>query len=358
MRRPPSQAAAAAAPTDRRGPTVNRRQAISAGLAGLGTAAGLTEERVEGQVSFGRTAARRDAASGEAPDGQSRLVYDAPETQTWRIGLRLETPVTCVNVHATFPIPMDWPEQTVRVTGKSIDPAVGAWTTRDLLEGARQVVLRIPRVPAGRTAELMFEFEIERSRILPPDKTDDLVIPQRTPRELRRYMGNSPYIDTTHRTIRDAWREIATQDAQNDWQRVEQIYEYVREHVRYLEGPIRTASESLQAGEGDCEEMTSLFVALSRNARVPARMVWIPGHCYPEFYLRDASGNGHWFPCQAAGTRQFGQMDEYRPVLQKGDKFKPPESRTPTRYAAEFFKCDKRGSRDPDPDFIREQLPG
>ena len=102
--------------------------------------------------------------------------------------------------------------------------------------------------------------------------------------------------------------------------------------------------------------MTSLFVALCRNARVPARMVWIPEHCYPEFYLEDADGNGHWFPCQAAGTRQFGRMDEYRPVLQKGDRFKVPEKRAPMRYVSEFFKCDKKGKGDPRPNFIREMI--
>jgi hypothetical protein len=102
--------------------------------------------------------------------------------------------------------------------------------------------------------------------------------------------------------------------------------------------------------------MTSLFVALCRNARIPARMVWIPDHCYPEFYLEDGEGKGHWFPCQAAGTRQFGRMDEYRPVLQKGDRFKVPEKRQPQRYVAEFFKCDRTVKRDPRPEFIREML--
>ena len=52
--------------------------------------------------------------------------------------------------------------------------------------------------------------------------------------------------------------------------------------------------------------------------------VWVPGHCYPEFYLEDAEGRGHWIPCQAAGTRAFGSMPEHRPILQKGDNFRVP----------------------------------
>ena len=50
--------------------------------------------------------------------------------------------------------------------------------------------------------------------------------------------------------------------------------------------------------------------------------VQVPGHVYAEFYLLDAEGAGHWYPCQLAGTRAFGSMPEHRPVLQKGDNFR------------------------------------
>ncbi len=211
-------------------------------------------------------------------------------------------------------------------------------------------------VPAGSTVEMTMTLSIERSRILPPDRTDDLVIPKRPARELRVYTGNSPYIDASNARIRAASKELAAMAAENDWDRVEQIYDYVRDNVKYVEGKLKNASQALRDGTGDCEEMTSLFVALCRNASIPARMVWIPDHCYPEFYLEDGDGNGHWFPCQAAGTRQFGRMDEYRPVLQKGDRFKVPEKRTPVRYVAEFFRCDRKGKKDPRPNFVREML--
>ena len=292
----------------------------------------------------------------ESPGGSSRLTYDSPQTQFWRIGLVLETPVTCTNVLATFTVPMDWPEQKVVVTGQDVDSSVTRWEVRDLPGGARQVVLQIARVPAGSTVNATFNFQIDRARILGPEVTDDLVIPKRPDRELRLYMGNSPYIDSSNGRIRNASRELAAMEAENDWQRGEQIYDYVREHVQYVEGSLKNASDALKDGTGDCEEMTSLFVALCRNARIPARMVWIPDHCYPEFYLEDPQGQGYWFPCQAAGTRQFGRMDEYRPVLQKGDRFKVPEKKVPVRYVSEFFRCSRRGKSDPRPNFVREQL--
>ena len=287
---------------------------------------------------------------------KSRLTYESPETQNWRIGLILTTPVACSNVFATFPVPMNWPEQKVTVTGQEIDRRVSKWNVRDVAAGAKQVVLQIPRVTAGSTVEVTLTMSVERSRILPPTQTDDLKIPKRLPRELRIYSGPSPYIDSTNARIKAVSRELASRDAKNDWDRVEQIYDWVRENVKYVEGKLKNASVALKDGHGDCEEMTSLFVALCRNAKVPARMVWIPDHCYPEFYLEDGDGNGHWFPCQAAGTRQFGRMDEYRPVLQKGDRFKVPEKRTPVRYVSEFFKCDRHGKGSPRPKFIREMI--
>ena len=74
--------------------------------------------------------------------------------------------------------------------------------------------------------------------------------------------------------------------------------------VEYRFDPkIKEARAALDDGYGDCEELTSLFIAMCRINKIPARAVWVPGHCYPEFYLEDEQGNGHWYPCQAAGQR-------------------------------------------------------
>lgn len=306
------------------------------------------------------------AAGGAAVKGddagapESLLTYDSPQTQTWKIGLILETGRTqCGNVLSTFPVPTDWPEQTVRLVDQEVDGYVTYWRPRELPGGVKQVVLGMNHVPAAAEVKLLLTFEIERSRILGPETTDHLEIPKRISRDLRFATGNSPYIDASHPRIKAAAREIAAMPAENDWEKVEQIYDWVREKIEYTEGKLKSASDALIDGTGDCEEMTSLFVALCRNHRIPARMVWIPGHCYPEFYLVDAKGEGAWFPCQAAGTRQFGRMDEYRPVLQKGDRFKVPELSAPQRYVSEFFSCKKlRGSGEPDPHFVRELIDG
>ncbi|WP_153557110.1 transglutaminase-like domain-containing protein [Roseimaritima sediminicola] len=319
-------------------------------------ALGLASPSVYAQAGLDPDAG--DPAADEAGADRPLLEYADGQTQTWQIGLRLETRgANCVNIQATFPVPVEWPEQKVRLVDQQVDPLVSNWGPRDLAGGVRQVRVLMDRAPAGSEVALLLTFEIERSRILgpTPEQAAELRIPKRIDRELRLAMGNSPYIQTTDARIRAVAREIAAMEAENDWHRVELAYDWVRDNVTYTEGPIKAADEALRDGTGDCEELTSLFIAICRNLRVPARMVWIPGHCYPEFYLEDAEGNGHWFPCQVAGTRQFGKMDEYRPVLQKGDRFKVPEHSAPQRYVSEFFTCNKlRGNGDPQPVFIRE----
>lgn len=303
-------------------------------------------------------AADGDDAATPAADAAPLLTYDSPKSQTWRVGLILRSNrASCSAVQATFPIFANWPEQSVQLVDQHVDRHVTAWTTRTIGRGVRQVQLVMPFVPPGNEVEVTFTFQVQRSRILGPEDTSGLQIPPRLTAETRSGMGNSPYIDASDARIKAAARQLAEQPADSDWQRVEQIYDWVREQVRYTEGPIRSASQALRDGTGDCEELSSLFIAICRASRIPARIVWIPGHCYPEFYLEDQQERGAWFPCQAAGTRQFGQMDEYRPVLQKGDRFKVPEKRLPQRYVSEFFTCKTKGG-DPTPTFVRDQLDG
>ncbi|MEM9365166.1 MAG: transglutaminase-like domain-containing protein [Planctomycetota bacterium] len=301
-------------------------------------------------------------ASGD-PAPSPVLRYDNPQTSRWRLGIEINTPTKLRAAVATFPVPIDWPEQTVKVLGRDVDDRVASIAPQDLGEGARRMSIGIPELPANAEATITLDFEIVKQDIVGPDKglADQLQVPKRLDRTLKQYMGNSPMIDASHVRIRMLSREINAMDHENAWARVRKIYEVVRERVKYREGEITKASTALIDGKGDCEDMTSLFVALCRNSRIPARMVWIPGHCYPEFYLEmPVAGQrlpqGVWLPCQAAGSDQFGSMQEKRFVLQKGDRFSIPGQRQPVRYVTETFRCDLVGSKGPRIRTIREEL--
>ncbi|MEM9826944.1 MAG: transglutaminase-like domain-containing protein [Planctomycetota bacterium] len=354
--------------------SLNRRRMLvhSAGLSlsavslsGLASTRGLSDEPA-GVKSAGEGDPAADSASTAAastatppvgtPSDYAPRVAASPSIETWRFGLMLDTPSTLTNIQATFPIPRDWPEQKVEVVTQNFDPRM-RFSVRDLPgDLAKQVVVVSPKVVAGSTVNAYVDLKITKHNLMAPVQTDGLEWPQRVQKDMRNFIASSPHIDTSHGTIKRAYRDLVPNLPDGTWERVEAIYDFVRQEVRYEEGPIRNASDALKTGKGDCEDMTSLFVALCRNAKVPARMVWIPGHCYPEFYLRQPEGSGHWYPCQAAGSRAFGEMQETRPIMQKGDRFKVPEAKTPVRYLAETFRCSKQGRGNPKPKFLMEKI--
>ena len=180
--------------------------------------------------------------------------------------------------------------------------------------------------------------------------------PTKPTRELGKFLSPSPYIESADPKIKKLGPEIV-KDKTAAWEKTEAIFDWVRENIRYeAADEIRPAIYSLNARKGDCEEMSSLFIAFCRTNKIPARAVWVPGHCYPEFYLQDKQGRGHWFPCQAAGAaHDFGQMNEERPILQKGDNFKVPEEKTPQRYVKQSLRA-AHADANPAVKFILERV--
>lgn len=279
--------------------------------------------------------------------------FGTEKTTNWRVGVIVEaTSGPMKAVYVTVPVPSEWPEQSVKVVSEDVTRGVRV-RQRDL-GGVKQMLVTMPSIPLGRTAKALFTFEVRRREILAPKDPSAFRIPDKLSRELRNFVGNSPYIESRDDKIRTLARE-ATKDKQSAWEKVEAIYDLVREKIEYREGDIKSTSQALRDGFGDCEELTSVFIAMCRSLKIPARMVWVPDHCYPEFYLEDQEGEGHWIPCQAAGTRAFGSMPEMRPILQKGDNFKVPGKAKPQRYVAEHVSAKPyRGSGRPKVTFVRE----
>jgi hypothetical protein len=280
------------------------------------------------------------------------------QVSRWRTGMTVQAVGgPCQDLYGTLPVPTDWPEQKVRIVEEEISDEVQAVTYRMLENGVRQMLISIPRLDPQETASAVITFEIERYELPPPAALDELHIPTKPPSTVRKYLRPSPYIESRHREVRNLARSLVDDQA-TAWEQVERFYDHVRDNVTYRHGPLKGALRALRDGDGDCEELTSLFIALCRAHGVPARTVWVPGHCYPEFYLEDADGTGHWFACQAAGTRAFGSIPELRPILQKGDNFKVPEKKEPQRYVAEFLTGNSaRGSGRPVVQFLRDELP-
>ena len=276
-------------------------------------------------------------------------------TQKYRVGVVVVAEGgPCRGIYATLPVPAEWPEQRVRIVGEDVSPGVKNLRYRTLPGDLKQMIVEIPDLPSGQSAHAIVTFDLERAAILAPRDTAGLRIPEKPGRELREYLGPSPYIETRDPKIVRLAK--ATAEGLEGWKKVEKIYDTVREKVEYRNGELKGARRALADGWGDCEELTCLFIAMARAEGIPARTVWVEGHCYPEFYLVDDSGAGGWYPCQAAGSRAFGAMPDQLPILQKGDDFRDPDRPgKPLRYVAEFMKGSQlTGGGRPKVTWIRE----
>lgn len=272
------------------------------------------------------------------------------QTERWQLGLIVEATGSCTGIQATVPVPMDWPEQQVREVDKpELSAQVSPLRYRVLPPGGVKLMLiTIPYLAAGETATAVVTLEItKRSHLTGPTDPADWRIPAKADSDVRPYLGVSPLIESNHPEIKRLASELVADQAA-DWDKVRALYDGMRARVQYKFDPkLDSAATALKKGEGDCGELTSLFVALCRAQKIPARTVWViprqsvqeTGHCYPEFYLEDQAGRGRWFPCQAAGDAQFGEMDELRPILQKGDNFLVPGERKPVHFAAQTFQA-------------------
>ena len=150
--------------------------------------------------------------------------------------------------------------------------------------------------------------------------------PRSTPRDARKYLADSPLIDCRDRKIRDLAKEI-TADKEGAWQKVEAIHNWVKDNIKHTNDKFKGTDKALSDKRGHIEDLTGLFIALCRAEKIPARTVWVPDYCYAEFYLEDADGNGHWFPCELKEKTVFGTVSNDHIILQKGDNIKVPEKR-------------------------------
>ena len=302
-------------------------------------------------------------------------------TQCWKVGMEITAATPCTGIVGYVPVPVDWPEQQVKEVKEDISPQAKI-SYQKIDKDMKLMVVKIPKLPAGQTAHAFVTYEVKRSSQLPPETTDQYVLPdnRKLRGPIRLYLAPSPYIESRSPKILKLAREIGAAkpktgkikdekegekseegEAEEEkeltpWQQVETVYDWVQEHVEYKKGKLKGALAALKDGTGDCEELSSLFIAICRAKGIPARTVWVPGHCYAEFYLEDAEGEGHWFPCQPAGSRAFGGIPEFRPVLQKGDSFRLPDDRkTVVRYLPERLKVSGTQSR-PTVKFIRETV--
>jgi len=305
-------------------------------------------------VSF--TAAAR-AQFGDNQAGSAGGQLGKSETHKWEFGVIITAAGgPSANLHGTAPIPQDWPEQQAKIVGEEVTPNVRRHTYRTI-EGVKQLVFEVPQLAAGEKATCLITLEVTRSELVAPSDPSKLVIPKEIPKEVRKFLGPSPLIESGNSKVK-AQAKTLTAGKEGAWATVEAIYDGTRSLVQFdvdNRDKMKGVIGALRDGKADKEDLNATFVALCRASRIPARMAWSMDSCYAEFYLADAEGKGFWFPCQLHGDRVFGGIKDFRAILEKGDNFRVPEKAEAQRFVSEFLTGKGGGGR-PQVEFRRRRL--
>ena len=144
-------------------------------------------------VLLSACAAPSRAQFGQAVDSKGAKL-DKESVQQYEIGVEVTAEGgPCNGIVATTPMPIDWPEQRVRVMKEDISPFVRGVTYRTVGGTVKQMVINIPHIPAGETVRAVVTLEISRHSLLPPENTSGYVIPKKLDRETRdRFSAPAP----------------------------------------------------------------------------------------------------------------------------------------------------------------------
>ena len=96
-----------------------------------------------------------DTKTDEPPaaDAADSARFGPPHVMTYRIGAEITaTRGPCRDILAMVAVPLECPEQEVKVINEDFSPEVREVTYRDLGDGAKQMLISVPALPDGATA--------------------------------------------------------------------------------------------------------------------------------------------------------------------------------------------------------------
>lgn len=257
-------------------------------------------------------------------------------TRQWRVevGIRLTAqsgsnrPQT---ITAGTPALVAFPEQQVEQVGFETDHCRGR--VREVGPTAAWLTISTTPLRGGEVAEARVIYRV-RTQVVPvPAGLDPAALTAGgagRDSKLRPYLQPSPGIESSAKEFRTLAESLAA-NAAHDWDALQAYFRFAHEQIQYRLGDYTSAQTALQTRVGDCEEKAAVFIALCRARGIPARTVWTQEHCWAEFHLVDAAGQGHWFPAHTSGPAWFGELGMAPVILGKGDSFEIPGSGLPTR---------------------------
>ena len=261
--------------------------------------------------------------------------YLEPRPFELKIGIELKTSGKKSQVIAGTPVPVDFPEQ--KIEDQSIEKKGCDAEIRTLDNGAASLIVRSSHsaskvVKATATFKLLLHKQYQRyskDKFPPSQKLED---------DIRsNFLGESPGIQSKAKEVKELAKQLS-QDETHPWNKAQAFAQWIPRNIRGKPGRYTSVTAALKTRQGDCEEMSGLFVALCRASGIPARLILVPNHAWAEFYLVDNDGKGHWIPAHTACYFWFGWTGVHQLTLQKGDRILMPELNKTVRLQEDFVQ--------------------
>ncbi len=307
---------------------------------GSARVASLGQKESADQATDDKAANSKSSADENASKAVSNAgpgpVYGEPVEFQWRtIAKAVAVDSDVEGLFITLPIPEDWPEQTVIKGEEEIPFDVTGVEIRKLPTAPQQLLAAMPRLSKSSTAVFSLTYNISVRPTLPPDDTDQYVIPGKLDKTMKTWLDDSPGISHKDSRLRSAVKDIF-EETDKDWNKVGKIKDWISNNIAISNQENADAPLTLKTESGTVENRLRLFVAMCRAAKIPARMVWAHGNDHAEFYLEDAIGTGYWFPCHISNGIALGADPKPGVVQQKGDHFRVPEKKEELNFVNGF----------------------
>ena len=271
----------------------------------------------------------------------------------WRVGVLVVSGSREVrNLNVAIPVPSDWPEQSVEIANEEVPSEVVDFRYEKIDGNVRRLAFNVPEILPRQKFLALVTFRVTTMQVTGPADPSQFSVPKRRTKDIRGYLTGSPEISMNDARMKRQAKELF-EGEDSDWVKIERVFDWVRDEVEQRDGDPVGNIETFREKSGAPEDRVGLFISMCRINKVPARMVFVDGTQYAEFYLLDGEENGHWFPCNVAGIREFGELGEPRVVLQKGDNMRLPDRRDRLKFIPAMAETNSKPAQIT---FIREPL--
>ncbi len=341
-------------------PTTAPQQGSSSKSSSSGNSEEYSSDSMPTKATNVAAPVKADEAADTVTVGEAYTpTYGSPTKRGWRVGVVIKTGRQQIKDVLTYiPIPQQWPEQDVRIFK---DEVPGNFEVQEVeqLAGLQRLVLHGRAIEAKQTVVALMTYSVTTKPINLPSDTSIFRLPDHKDKEVKGFLTTSEGINFRNKKLRKQAEELASA-VENDWDKAKAIYDWVRNNIEQLPEVANARYLGAQAafvkGEGFNDDVVSLFIAMCRSVRIPARTVYHDSGSYAEFMLDDSAGNHHWFPCDVVGLEAFGKTVEPKLVLQKGDSIKVPGEKGRRKFVPATGICKGiTGTVSPKAmDFVRE----